>query len=70
MIRLSARSIRTLAFLAPKANAPTFTQVFAQRLVETARHDEKIVAITAAMPAGTGSTCSRSISPAAASMWG
>ena len=44
----------TLAFLAPKANAPTFTQVFAAGLVEHARKDEKIVAITAAMPSGTG----------------
>lgn len=44
----------TLAFQAPKANAPTFTQVFAQSLVEHARKDEKIIAITAAMPSGTG----------------
>jgi 1-deoxy-D-xylulose-5-phosphate synthase len=44
----------TLSFLAPKANAPTFTQVFANSLVEQARKDEKIVAITAAMPSGTG----------------
>ena len=44
----------TLSFLAPKANAPTFTQVFADSLVEHARKDEKIVAITAAMPSGTG----------------
>jgi 1-deoxy-D-xylulose-5-phosphate synthase len=44
----------TLAFLAPKANAPTFTQVFAQSLIQHARKDGKIVAITAAMPSGTG----------------
>ncbi len=44
----------TFAFLAPKANAPTFTQVFADSLVAQARRDDKIVAITAAMPSGTG----------------
>lgn len=37
-----------------KANAPTWTQVFAEALIEQARRDEKIVAITAAMPSGTG----------------
>lgn len=35
-------------------NAPSYTKVFASSLVEEARHDEKIVAITAAMPGGTG----------------
>ncbi len=44
----------TLSFLAPKANAPSFTQVFADSLIAEARKDEKIVAITAAMPSGTG----------------
>ncbi|SOC09945.1 1-deoxy-D-xylulose-5-phosphate synthase [Stappia indica] len=38
----------------PKANAPSYTRVFAESLVEEARHDERIVAITAAMPDGTG----------------
>jgi len=38
----------------PKANAPTYTSIFAKSLIEEARHDDKIVAITAAMPAGTG----------------
>jgi 1-deoxy-D-xylulose-5-phosphate synthase len=37
-----------------KANAPAYTKVFAQSLIEEARHDEKIVAITGAMPSGTG----------------
>ena len=32
----------------------TFTQAFGETLVEMARHDERIVAITAAMPDGTG----------------
>jgi len=33
---------------------PTYTEVFGKTLVELAREDEKIVAITAAMPSGTG----------------
>ena len=36
------------------ANAPAYTRVFADSLIEEARHDDKIIAITAAMPAGTG----------------
>ncbi len=35
-------------------NAPSYTKVFAQSLVEEARLDEKVVAVTAAMPSGTG----------------
>jgi 1-deoxy-D-xylulose-5-phosphate synthase len=38
----------------PKPNAPSYTRVFAESLIEEARKDEKIVAITAAMPSGTG----------------
>jgi len=37
-----------------KANGPTFTRVFADALVKEAEHDPRIVAITAAMPSGTG----------------
>jgi 1-deoxy-D-xylulose-5-phosphate synthase len=36
------------------ANAPTYTKVFAEALIKEARKDDKIVAITAAMPSGTG----------------
>ncbi len=36
------------------ANAPSYTKVFAQSLVQEAREDERIVAVTAAMPSGTG----------------
>ena len=36
------------------ANAPAYTRVFAESLVQEAADDEKIVAITAAMPSGTG----------------
>jgi 1-deoxy-D-xylulose-5-phosphate synthase len=38
----------------PKANAPSYTRVFAQSLIQEAERDEKIVGITAAMPDGTG----------------
>ncbi len=38
----------------PIANAPAYTRVFADSLIEEARHDDRIVAITAAMPSGTG----------------
>jgi 1-deoxy-D-xylulose-5-phosphate synthase len=36
------------------ANAPSYTKVFAQSLIRAAEGDGKIVAITAAMPDGTG----------------
>ncbi|MEN5297218.1 1-deoxy-D-xylulose-5-phosphate synthase [Brucella sp. TWI559] len=38
----------------PPANAPSYTKIFATSLIEEARHDDKIVAVTAAMPTGTG----------------
>jgi 1-deoxy-D-xylulose-5-phosphate synthase len=37
-----------------KPNAPSFTRVFSDALVKLAEADDKIVAITAAMPSGTG----------------
>ena len=37
-----------------KANAPSYTSVFAKALIREAEADDKIVAITAAMPSGTG----------------
>src|SRR5687767_15027089 len=37
-----------------QANAPSYTKVFGESLVKEARKDDKIVAITAAMPSGTG----------------
>jgi 1-deoxy-D-xylulose-5-phosphate synthase len=36
------------------SNAPSYTKVFAQSLISEAERDDKIVAITAAMPDGTG----------------
>lgn len=38
----------------PAPNAPSYTKVFAQSLAQEARKDDKIVAVTAAMPSGTG----------------
>ncbi|MDE2383340.1 MAG: 1-deoxy-D-xylulose-5-phosphate synthase [Alphaproteobacteria bacterium] len=38
----------------PPSNAPAYTKVFGKALVEEAARDERIVAITAAMPSGTG----------------
>jgi len=36
------------------ANAPAYTKVFAESLIQEAREDDRIVAVTAAMPSGTG----------------
>ncbi|MFN7175179.1 MAG: 1-deoxy-D-xylulose-5-phosphate synthase N-terminal domain-containing protein, partial [Thermaurantiacus tibetensis] len=36
------------------SNAPSYTKIFAQSLIAEAERDEKIVAVTAAMPDGTG----------------
>ena len=38
----------------PKSNIPSFTKVFAQGLLSEAAEDDRICAITAAMPSGTG----------------
>ncbi|MDJ0683591.1 MAG: 1-deoxy-D-xylulose-5-phosphate synthase [Alphaproteobacteria bacterium] len=38
----------------PKSNAPSYTKVFGDTLARAADQDDKIVAITAAMPSGTG----------------
>jgi len=37
-----------------QSNAPSYTKVFAQELIKRAERDDRIVAITAAMPSGTG----------------
>jgi len=39
---------------AKPGGAPAYTKVFAQALIKEAKKDERIVAITAAMPSGTG----------------
>ncbi len=38
----------------PESNAPSYTSVYSDALIQEAEKDEKIVAITAAMPGGTG----------------
>lgn len=40
-----------------KANAPSYTSVFAKQLIKEAEKDDKIISITAAMPGGTGVDC-------------
>lgn len=47
-------SVETGEVARKAARAPSFTSVFGRCLVELARTDDKIVAITAAMPEGTG----------------
>src|SRR5665213_2114582 len=37
-----------------KSTAPQYTKVFAESLIKEARKDERVVAVTAAMPSGTG----------------
>jgi 1-deoxy-D-xylulose-5-phosphate synthase len=51
---VSAFDVITGAQAKPKTNAPSYTRVFANALVEEARRDAKVVGITAAMPDGTG----------------
>ncbi|WP_420844150.1 1-deoxy-D-xylulose-5-phosphate synthase [Hyphomicrobium sulfonivorans] len=51
---VSKFNVVTGAQVVAKPKAPTFTRVFADSLVAEARKDSRIVAITAAMPDGTG----------------
>jgi 1-deoxy-D-xylulose-5-phosphate synthase len=51
---VNAFDVITGAQAKPKANAPSYTKVFAEALIAEAARDDKIVAITAAMPGGTG----------------
>ena len=36
------------------SNAPTYTNIFSETLCKIAEKDKKVLAITAAMPSGTG----------------
>jgi len=47
-------NVVTGAQVKPKPNAPTYTRIFADSLIREAEKDDKIVAITAAMPDDTG----------------
>ena len=51
---VSKFDVITGAQVKPKPNAPSYTKVFAESLIQEAREDDKIVAVTAAMPDGTG----------------
>jgi 1-deoxy-D-xylulose-5-phosphate synthase len=51
---VSGFEIRTGKQKKAAPGAPSYTSVFAGALIEEARRDERIVAITAAMPSGTG----------------
>jgi 1-deoxy-D-xylulose-5-phosphate synthase len=47
-------NVVTGAQVKTKPNAPTYTRVFADSLIQAGEKDDKIVAVTAAMPDGTG----------------
>ncbi|MXQ12947.1 1-deoxy-D-xylulose-5-phosphate synthase [Microvirga makkahensis] len=51
---VAAFDVVTGAQAKAKANAPSYTKVFGESLIREAQRDDKIVAITAAMPSGTG----------------
>ena len=51
---VSKFNVVTGAQVKAKSNAPSYTKVFAESLIAEARKDKSIVAITAAMPSGTG----------------
>jgi 1-deoxy-D-xylulose-5-phosphate synthase len=51
---VSKFDVATGAQASSKGKAPSYTKVFAEALVQQAQADEKIVAITGAMPSGTG----------------
>jgi len=47
-----------------KSNAPSYQKVFGESLIKEAKKDDKIVAITAAMPSGTGVDLFEKVFPA------
>ena len=51
---VSKFDVKTGVQVKATAGAPSYTNVFAQTLMSQAEHDDKIVAISAAMPGGTG----------------
>lgn len=50
----SAFEVSSGKFIKESAAAPSFTAVFANALIDIMRQDEKVTAVTAAMPDGTG----------------
>ena len=51
---VSKFNVETGTQVKSKPNAPSYTSVFGKALTQEARHDPKIVGVTAAMPSGTG----------------
>ena len=51
---VSKFNVITGAQAKPASNAPSYTSVFAESLIQEANDDPRIVAVTAAMPSGTG----------------
>ena len=51
---VSKFDVVTGAQVKAKPNAPSYTSVFAKELIAQAERDDRIVAVTAAMPSGTG----------------
>ena len=51
---VKAFDIETGEFEGPKGGTPTFTDVFAEAVIEAAEEDARVCGITAAMPTGTG----------------
>ncbi len=47
-----------------RSNAPTYTKVFGDALLDAARRDDQVVAVTAAMPQGTGLDRMQAVFPA------
>jgi len=50
----SAGKFEVCSGMMSKSGGQAFTEVFSNKMIEMARKDEKIVAVTAAMPGGTG----------------
>ncbi len=46
--------VETGTCIDPQATVPSYTEVFGQAMIQLAQNDERIVAVTAAMPEGTG----------------
>ena len=55
---------------APKAGSKSYTDVFGETMVNLAEQDTRIVAITAAMPDGTGLNLLPNFFRSGSSMWG
>jgi len=61
---VSKFNVETGTQVKSKPNAPSYTSVFGKALTQEARHDPKIVGVTAAMPSGTGINILNDVFPA------